>query len=226
MRRWRSKGKVRRQQSVGLSKILYEEDLEQFKDYVINTNSNSIHSKCRKMICDLLLNSGLRESELCDLRVQDTPLVLHKSVVAVYIGKNEKDRDIPIPDPTAKALEDYIKNVRPKTLPRYVTRKDITKPVFYSQRKKPYTPAGIYYLIRKAGEAAHILKRVKPHMLRHTYATNMLNNGTNERELQILLGHSDIRTTLVYSHIINARMLSLANQAYQDFSNTERRLFK
>lgn len=225
MRRWRKKGKIRRKQSIGLSKILYGEDLERFKDYVVHTDSDSIHSKCRKMICDLLINSGLRESELCDLRIQDTPFALNMSVVAVYFGKNEKDRDVPIADPTAKALIDYIKNVRPKTLPRYIRRSDITKPVFYSQRKRPYTPAGIYYLIRKIGEKAGIIKRIKPHMLRHTYATNMLKKGTNMKELQILLGHSDIRTTEIYSHIINERLLDLANQAHQDFSNIERCLF-
>lgn len=219
MRWMRKRGKVKRRHSIGLSKILYGEDFEMFRNYVTANGADSIRGKRRKMICDLMINTGLRECEVCALRVQDTPVVLHKPVITVFVSKNDKDRDVAISKRLAITLANYIKDIRPKTLPRHIRRGDTSQPVFYSQQKKQYTTAGLYYLIRQAGEKAGISKRVKPHMLRHTYATNALANGMTTRDVQAQLGHSDIRMTELYAHIISESMIEKAEKTDCDFSS-------
>ncbi|MDD5327449.1 MAG: tyrosine-type recombinase/integrase [Phycisphaerae bacterium] len=219
MRWMRKRGKVKRRHNIGLSKILYGEDFEAFRDYVTADNADSLRGKRRKMICDLMINTGLRECEVCALRVMDTPIVLHKPAISVFVSKNDKDRDVAISKRLANTLVSYIKNIRPKTLPRHIRRQDINQPVFFSQQKRQYTTAGLYYLIRTAGEKAGIEKRVKPHMLRHTYATNALASGMTTRDVQSQLGHSDIRMTEIYTHMLNDNLLEKANKTDRDFSS-------
>jgi len=178
--------------SVGADKVLYPEETEQFLAF-LHTHAETLAERRRLMICDLLLNTGLRAAELCALRVQDTPCVLNIPAIQVRRGKGGRSRTIPISRRLADALKMYIQEDRPRTLPAWgVKATDPTKPLFYSESRRPYTPNGIYRLVRQAGKLAGIRKRIRPHVLRHTFATNALHAGAVTLDVQRILGHSII----------------------------------
>ena len=145
--------------------------------------------------------------ELCRLRLEDTPIGLGQNVLVVYKGKGQKDRDVALSSRLAAALGQYIENIRPATLPRHIRKADFTRPVFYNQRRRPFTASGIYRLVRSAGERAGLAKRLTPHKLRHTSASNALARGMDLRTLQAQLGHSDITVTELYTHVIDSHKL-------------------
>lgn len=181
------------------------------------------------LICNLLINCGLRITELAQLRVQDTPAVLGRSFIEVR-GKGLKRRSIQIAKKLADKLDRYIKTIRPKTLPRHVRRKDVTMPIFYSRRKRPYlrkvktdngtkttATRGLYGVIHNAGIKAGLVKPLHPHMLRHSFATNVLAKGIRPEQLQHKLGHSSLVTTMKYLHFSDDQDEGLGEQMYEDF---------
>lgn len=156
----------------------------------------------RLLICDVLISTGLRCSELCDLRLQDTPFVLGRNVIIVYRGKNDLDREVPVSERLAAAITEYIKKYRGRTMPRHIRRSDISKPLFYSQRMKPFTPSGIYKFVQKTADEAGLIKKVTPHMFRHTFATNLARQGAGIQleDIKGLMGHSSLSITEKYLH--------------------------
>lgn len=226
--------KIRHKDQIGWSKVLTDEERQQIADYLcgrrpaVNNGEyfdrESVNGRRTKMIFDLLLCTGLRESELAKLRVQDCPHILGKNVIEVYKGKGDKSRTVPICKEAADLLTDYIKTIRPKTLPRRTSKKDITKPVFYGSQRTPFlqqyvyhkkTKRGIvdivkerassslYRLLKELGIRAGLSKPMRPHMLRHTYAVNFLKGGSLDiYALQQFLGHSSITTTAMYLHLV------------------------
>ncbi len=153
------------------------------------------------LIFDLMLQTGLRVSELCKLRVKDCPGYLGGLVIRVHRGKGCKNRDVPVSERIAVNLSKYLKKHRPATLPPSVRVSDRRKPVFYSVRKRPFNRDQVAYLFRKMAAKVGIDKHVHPHMTRHTFATNALLKGrASVAELQVLLGHSKLTTTQRYVH--------------------------
>jgi site-specific recombinase XerD len=205
--------KRRRKPGIGVSVILLEDEKKKLLDY-LKATSTSLKGKQTWLIVDVLLNTGIRARELCNLRLCHTPLVLGVNVIAVYRGKNDKDRDVPISSRLAEAIAEYIREIRSKTLPRHVRKKDMTAWLFYSQWRRKFTPNGLYRKVRRAGEKAGILKRCRPHVLRHTYGTNAVSR-MDIHSLKEVMGHSDIRTTERYLHIVGDRLLGLAEQIDQ-----------
>jgi len=212
----RKQGKLRRGWHITAAQVLEPAEFEQLKHY-IEANGDSLAGVRRRLICDVFLNSGLRLSELCHLRVQDTPLVLARPVLVIYEGKNRKDRDVAISGRLADNLNEYIRRHRPLTLRRHVRRRNYGEPVFWSERHEPFGRHGIYRLIRRAGERAGLLKRLTPHKLRHTYATNALGSGMDIYTLQQQLGHADVRTTMQYLHLIEGRNFEQATKVDRAF---------
>lgn len=239
-------GKVRRKDQIGFSKVLLDSEQQAFWDYLRGRSpsavtrkfidTSSLRTKRITLICELFFSTGLRETELAQLRVQDTPMVLGTNVIEVYRGKNDKDRTVPVSRELAAKIETYIKDVRPRTMPRYVRRSDTSKPVFYSQIGRPYiqrinvpdkktgetlvrirTSAALYRKVRRIGEHAGIAKRIYPHMLRHTFAVNALRNGVDIYMLQCLMGHSDITITARYLHLVNAELKGLGEKLHLRF---------
>jgi len=216
--------KRRRQVQVGWSRVLTPSQQALWWEYLQGqvaaavTDAEKV-AACRTLLmCEILICTGLRELELVRLRVQDTPTVLGQNVIEVYRGKNNKDRTVPISKDLAAHIGDYIADIRPMTLPRWMRRGDIGKPLFYSRVKRPYTvkagdrtraSSAIYRMIRRVGEAAGIrenkgvdLKRCHPHMMRHTFAVNALQVGLDIYTVQQLMGHSAIQTTAGYLHLV------------------------
>lgn len=239
-------GKRRRKDVITRSKLLTITEQQMFLGYLCGKlcsdingkfiDVDSVNAKRTLLMCEILLCTGIRETELVQLRLQDTPSVLGVNEIEVYRGKNDKDRTIPVSQRQADAIESYIKTIRPKTMPRYIRRGDTSKPLFYSQAGRPYiqrvkrtnkktgetdtrvrASTAIYRKIRRIGEHAGIAKRVHPHMLRHTFAVNALTNDVDIYMLQRLMGHSDITVTAKYLHIVSAQLKGLGEKLDRAF---------
>ena len=144
-----------------------------------------------RTMLELIYSCGLRVSECANLRVGRYYSLERRLVV---LGKGSKERMIPVGDVAAGYLETYINSVRPRLLGK--TRSQI---MFISQQQKPITREEIWYRLKKYAELAGVDSKV--HTLRHSFATHLLQNGADLRSVQELLGHSDIRTTEIYTHV-------------------------
>ena len=140
---------------------------------------------------ELIYSCGLRVSECANLRVGRYYSLERRLVV---LGKGSKERMIPVGDVAAGYLETYISSVRPRLLGK--TRSQI---MFISQQQKPITRQEIWARLKKYCTLAGVDSKV--HTLRHSFATHLLQNGADLRSVQELLGHSDIRTTEIYTHV-------------------------
>ena len=157
---------------------------------------------------ELFYSSGLRVSELCAVQLQE--IDLEEGYVRVVSGKRSKDRIVPVGSKAVKALQDYLSSagrpnfVRPKT----------GGAVFLSNRGTPLSRKTVWHWIRVYSQRAGIEKPVKPHLLRHSFATHLLSNGADLRAIQEMLGHADISSTQIYSQLINQKIKSVYNKAH------------
>ncbi len=124
-----------------------------------------------------------------------TNLNLEASFIRVF-GKGSKERIVPIGNYAQKKLEDYIKNSRPLLLKSYVSEY-----LFIARAGNPMTRQGFWKLLNKYSLIAKLNKSISPHTLRHSFATHLLEGGADLRVVQIMLGHADISTTQIYTHI-------------------------
>ena len=148
-------------------------------------------------ILELLYASGLRASELCDLTVRDTNLQI--GCVRV-LGKGMKERIVPLGKAAAEAIVRYLTDCRPR-LAR--AQSDL---LFLSRTGKPLERVGLWMLVEKYGRKSGLLKSISPHVLRHCFASHLLGGGADLRVVQELLGHSDIATTQIYTHVDQTRL--------------------
>ena len=141
--------------------------------------------------------AGLRVSELVDLQLNDL------NVTAGFLsafGKGRKRRVVPIGERARLRLEQYLSEVRPKWA------RPATREVFLTSRGAKLTRQAFWKNVKKYGVAAGITKRVYPHELRHSFATHLLSGGADLRVVQMLLGHADIATTQIYTHVAGERL--------------------
>ena len=144
------------------------------------------------------------------MKVKHTPAVIGANVIEVYKGKNDKDRTIAIAKRLADSITQYIEGDRKKTMPRHTKRSDINGWLFYNQCKRRMQYQAMYKMIRRAGEKAGIKKVVRPHILRHTFATNCLEKGMPITDLMAVMGHANLATTARYLHVVGSRQFELA----------------
>lgn len=142
---------------------------------------------------ELLYASGMRVSELVSLDVEH---VNTRDNEVRCFGKGNKERLIPIAPPTASTVEEYIKEARPR-----LVRRDTEKALFLNRRGDRLTRQGFWQILKEYAKAAGLESQVTPHTLRHSFATHMLNRGGDLRTVQELLGHANISTTQVYTHL-------------------------
>ena len=144
-------------------------------------------------ILELLYATGLRVSELIYLKIDD---INRENRMLKCLGKGSKERIIPFGSKADEALIIYLDKVRPKLVKNQ--NEDI---LFLNSRGERLSRQGIFYLVKKYVRKAGIEKKVTPHTLRHTLATHLLENGADLRSVQEMLGHSDISTTQIYTHV-------------------------
>jgi len=174
-----------------LPKILDIPDIEA----IFTEIDTSIDAGVRdRAMLELLYGSGLRISELLSLRLP--ALMLDDGWVRV-IGKGFKERIVPFGDEAQSWLLNYIRNVRPM-LAANIKAEDI---IFLNMRGAPLSRMGVWKIIQKYAQLAMIDKPVSPHVFRHSFATHLLEGGADLRAVQEMLGHSDIATTQIYTHL-------------------------
>lgn len=181
-----------------LPSSLSEEDVE--KLLAAPDLSTTLGLRDRAML-EVVYASGLRVTELISL--EKTSVNLNQGVVRV-VGKGDKERLVPLGDQAIDWLERYMNDAREN-----LSAGHITDTVFLSQRGQQMTRQTFWHRIKLLAQKAGIHAKISPHTLRHAFATHLLNHGADLRVVQMLLGHSDVATTTIYTHIANARLESL-----------------
>lgn len=145
-----------------------------------------------RMCATLMYSCGLRISEALGLQVQDIDSA--RMVVLVRAGKGNKDRHVPLPQRTLELLRQYWRAYRPRTC------------LLVTKRGRPLTDRRVRYFLKKALKQSGIRKQVSCHTLRHSYATNLMEQGVDVRVIQVLLGHRSLKTTTLYLHLTQSVM--------------------
>jgi integrase/recombinase XerD len=151
-----------------------------------------------KALLELMYATGLRISEVINLEFKN--IDFEECIVRV-MGKGSKERIVPINDYALKALSTYIDDYRPLMI-----KKDINNYIFLNNHGKQMTRQGVFKMIKQECLKKGIKKDISPHTIRHTFATHLLLNGADLRIIQELLGHSDISTTQIYTHLTNEEL--------------------
>lgn len=154
-----------------------------------------------RAMLELLYASGLRVSELVGIKVNEVST--HDGVVRVT-GKGSKTRLVPMGEEAADWITQYLTAARPQIL-----QKRLCDALFVTNRAESMTRQAFWHLIKRYALMAGISKHISPHVLRHAFATHLLNHGADLRVVQMLLGHSDISTTQIYTHVARERLKSL-----------------
>lgn len=143
-------------------------------------------------IIELLYSCGLRVSELCDLKTSNIDT---NEMIIKVLGKGEKERIVPFSSRALNALENYYTHSKSKWMKKLVNF------VFINSKSKPLSRQSVYNRIISRAKQVGLQKHVTPHMLRHSFASSLINEGADLRSVQELLGHKDISTTQIYTHL-------------------------
>ena len=181
-------------------KILSEQDVESLLS--VQDLDDAIEFRDKAML-ELLYATGLRVTELVTLRLDN--ISLRQNVVRV-IGKGQKERLVPMGEVAAEWISNYLRLFRPQLL------KQESDVVFPSKRGKQMTRQTFWHRIKYYAQVAGINAHLSPHTLRHAFATHLLNHGADLRVVQMLLGHSDLSTTQIYTHVAKERLKSLHSE--------------
>jgi integrase/recombinase XerC len=160
-------------------------------------------------ILELFYGTGIRLSELITLRLQDVDL--HQGLIRVR-GKGRKDRVVPMGRSARRAMELYL-NAR-GTFERRATFHPVPEVAFLSDRGKQLHPSVVARMVKRRIDAVAEVRKKSPHVLRHSFATHMLNRGADLRAVKELLGHESLSTTQVYTHVTTERMKKVYRQAH------------
>jgi integrase/recombinase XerD len=156
-----------------------------------------------RAIIELLYATGLRVSELVQLRPQD--LHMDEGYLST-MGKGRKQRIVPLGDEAARWVAKYAAEARPQLL----GRRSSSRLFVNARRGGPgITRVGFWKILRGYGKQVGLPRQISPHVLRHSFATHLLERGADLRAIQMMLGHADLSTTQIYTHILDARMRAL-----------------
>ena len=156
-------------------------------------NSNRIIERRDKAMIEILYATGMRISELVNLKLTDVDF--NRSVLKVF-GKGSKERLVPYGEKAAEALDIYLRD----------RKRSDSKNIFLSNRGSQITRGAFWQRIKIYIKRENLKSSISPHTLRHAFATHLLNRGADLRSVQILLGHSDLSTTQIYTHIAKQRL--------------------
>lgn len=189
---------------IKLPRVLSEDEVVRLLNQPDITTAEGFRDRT---MLEVLYATGMRVSELINLTLERVDLNM-KYIIA--FGKGSKERIVPLGSVAAEFLQQYLEKVRPK-----LTHADRnTNIVFLAFGGHELTRQRFWQIIRGYGRKANINKALTPHILRHSFATHLLDNGADLRSVQELLGHSDISTTQIYTHLTNKRLRDIYAKAH------------
>lgn len=189
---------------IKLPRVLSEDEVMRLLNQPDITTAEGFRDRT---MLEVLYATGMRVSELINLTLDRVDLNM-KYIIA--FGKGSKERIVPLGSVAAEFLQQYLEKVRPK-----LTHEDRnTNIVFLAFGGHELTRQRFWQIIRAYGRKANINKALTPHILRHSFATHLLDNGADLRSVQELLGHSDISTTQIYTHLTNKRLRDIYAKAH------------
>ncbi|TMW73682.1 site-specific tyrosine recombinase XerD [Alteribacter natronophilus] len=177
-----------------LPKVLSASEVEALLD---STDTTPLGLRNKAML-EILYATGLRVTELCSMTLSD----LHLDMGFIRcVGKGNKERIIPLGGAAVKALRTYLSASRPE-----LTRKETHDVLFVNHHGRKMTRQGFWKILKQLARNCEIKKELTPHTLRHSFATHLLENGADLRAVQEMLGHADISTTQIYTHVSKTRL--------------------
>lgn len=184
-----------------LPKYLNTQAVGQLIEAPAGTTATGIRDRA---MLDLVYATGLRVSELIHIRISDLD---ESAGVLRVIGKGNKQRMIPVGRQALASVDRYVRELRPQLL-----KGRISPFLFVTARGTAMTRQGFWKLLRGHGKKVGIFRSLSPHVLRHTFATHLLEGGADLRSVQTMLGHSDIGTTQIYTHVLQSRLRKTVDQ--------------
>lgn len=178
-----------------LPKVLSTSEVEALLDASVKNPNLNLRNRA---MLEVLYATGLRVTELCELKISDAHL--HMGFVKC-VGKGNKERIIPLGRVAIEVLEKYIQEARPALM-----KKKNHDVLFVNHHGNSMSRQGFWKIIKQLAKEANIKKEITPHTLRHSFATHLLENGADLRSVQEMLGHADISTTQIYTHVTKTRM--------------------
>lgn len=188
-----------------LPRYFYEKELNKLFDVVMA--DTSLLGLRNRLLLEILYGTGARVSEAAGLTLG---MLDQTARVITITGKGNKTRIVPYGQYAADALASYLRDARPQLLTKSQVMHD---KLFVNQRGQALTASGIEYILKELAKKAGLTQMISAHMFRHTYATDMLNNGADLRTVQQLLGHSSLSTTQIYTHVTTDAL----QKSYRDF---------
>lgn len=189
---------------IKLPRVLSEDEVVRLLNQPDITTAEGFRDRT---MLEVLYATGMRVSELINLTLERVDLNMN---YIIAFGKGSKERIVPLGSVAAEFLQQYLEKVRPK-----LTHADRnTNIVFLAFGGHELTRQRFWQIIRAYGRKANINKALTPHILRHSFATHLLDNGADLRSVQELLGHSDISTTQIYTHLTNKRLRDIYAKAH------------
>lgn len=180
--------------------------IEEVDKMISSIDTTDYIGKRNKAILEVLYGSALRVSELTDLKISN----IHMNAKYIQvIGKGNKERIVPMGEEEIIALRDYIEESRP-----ILSKNKNSNVLFLNYQSNPISRVSIFKIIKEIALKCNITKEISPHTLRHSCATHLLQNGVDLRIVQELLGHEDISTTEIYTHIDKSHLKEVYNNAH------------
>lgn len=185
--------------------FLYPEEMLSLLDSIEATDALSIRNKT---MLELMYASGLRCNEVINLTLKQ--IDFSRQVILVH-GKGGKDRYVPFHDYALEMLKNYLYNARDELCSR---SSDIHDILFVNNRGAKLTNRGVQNIVDRVCKNFDPTKKIHPHMFRHSFATHLLNSGADIRSVQVLLGHMNLSTTQIYTHVTKDKLKSVYQQAH------------
>ncbi len=189
-------------------KVLFDDDVEKLLKANLERKDELMERD--QAILELLYASGFRGSELVNINVSDVDF---RGRIIKVLGKGSKERIVPFSVECQKALNTYYKDLRPKLLLKS-TSEEISTKLFLNSKGEKLTLRGLEYILHQIENKTGIFLGLHPHMLRHTFATGLLERGADLRVIQTMLGHASISTTQIYTHVTTEAMKKEYNEAH------------
>lgn len=188
-----------------LPKFLYAEEVEELFNSI---DTSSDLGKRDYALLELMYGTGTRVSEVCNIRLTD---IDYSGRTLKVFGKGNKERYIPLYEGIISAVKDYVAFARGALLSK--SDQEINNYLFLNYKGGPLTPRGVRVILDNMCEKASLNLHLSPHMLRHSFATHLLDNGADLRSVQELLGHANLSTTQIYTHVSKEKL----KEAYMEF---------